>query len=240
MDESGAQLGVSTKASSKNTPPAQASAVERKGENFRRKIQAADESSDNSDRLRGAGSSEPSASLEATEISSREISPLDSDDDDEDISLLEEYELGDRKPELRITDPEAYFKRLSDLEEQVKKHSCLSIHPRSYYASREDRIRILRDSKEAKDPNSTNDFSVWDSTEELWDRIEELSDLGDIVLSECVLECLEVIRRSCANVRRLGSTELLESQKSRRQSKNPSSHPSRNAPHQSTPDPPIY
>jgi hypothetical protein len=161
-----------------------------------------DESGDNSEglKMQFSGSSEASASTDATETSRLEISTIYLDNDDGDTSSLPEYQLADRKPELRITDPETYFKRLSILEERVKDRSCLWMHSRKSY-SRDDYLQKLRAGgsfEEAKSLSLFKASDIWDSTTELWDHVKGLHDLADNP-QVAALECLEVIRRCYAN-----------------------------------------
>ncbi len=74
-----------------------------------------DESGTDSNRPPEAGSSGTSASFGTTEVSSPEDGTLFFDEGIGDNSPLEEYDLGDEEPELRISDPETYFENLSEL-----------------------------------------------------------------------------------------------------------------------------
>ena len=172
-----------------------------------------DESSTDSNRAPEAGSSGTSASFGTTETSSLEDSTLFSDEEVGDNSSLVEYELGGEEPELRISDPETYFENLSQLCEEIEGHSCWWIHSGQTNVSPEDTFAHLYDSKATKSMNSIKKSDIWDSTKERW-MMEELAshmlNLQNItaITAEMngqliLLECLEVLRRSYANVLRL-------------------------------------
>ncbi|PMD24405.1 hypothetical protein NA56DRAFT_486642 [Hyaloscypha hepaticicola] len=121
-----------------------------------------DESSASSNRPPEAGSSGTSASLRTTEVSSPEDSTLFSDEEDADNSPLEEYDLDGDEPELRISDPETYFGNLSELREDIERHSCWWIHSEQTDVSLEATFEHLCDSKAAESMNSIKKSGIWD------------------------------------------------------------------------------
>ncbi len=181
--------------------------VDKKGQLL---IPGQDESSASLNRPHEAESSGTSASFRTTEISCPEVSPLFSDEEDGDNSSLEEYDLGDEEPELRISDPEMYFENLSELREDIERHSCWWIHSGQTYVSPEDTFAHLCDQEAAESMNRTKKFDIWDCTVERWTKAElasrrsNLREMDALIFEELILlECLEVLRRSYTNVLRL-------------------------------------
>jgi hypothetical protein len=168
-----------------------------------------DESSASSSRPPEAGSSGTSASFGTTEVSSLEDSTLFSEEVGDNSSLVE-YDLGGEEPELRISDPETYFENLSQLREEIEGHSCWWIHSGQTNVSPEDTFAHLCDSKATESMDSIKKSDIWDSTEDYWTVAAEISrmlkfqeikaEINEVLI---LLECLEVLRRSYANVLRL-------------------------------------
>jgi hypothetical protein len=103
-------------------------------------------------------------------MSSPEDSTLFSDDEDGDNSPLEEYDLGVQKPELRISDPETYFKNLSESREDIERYSCCWIHSGQFIVSLEDTFSQLCDQEVAESMISIMESDIWDSTVQRWEQ----------------------------------------------------------------------
>jgi hypothetical protein len=192
--------------------PPQTSTTERVDEKDQLATLGEDESSATSNRPPEAGSSGTSASFGTTETSSLEDSTLFSDEEVGDNSSLVEYDLDGEEPELRISDPEMYFENLNQLCEEIEGHSCWWIHSGQTNVSPEDMFEHLCDLEATESMNSIKKSDIWDSTGDRWmmaatiwrmTKINGLEIPAEIEEELFLLECLEVLRRSYANVLRL-------------------------------------
>jgi hypothetical protein len=139
-------------------------------------------------------SDEASALTETTDLSSPDLNATYSDDEDDDTPL-EEYNLGCRQTERRLTDPEAYFQDLRNLENLVIQNSYLN---------------ILQKSKEPPPTRSSSEESEVNPDVPNQNQISpDATTKGQSIgMSNVLFTCRQIMECCCSNVERLQSAKF--------------------------------
>jgi hypothetical protein len=137
-------------------------------------------------------SDDASASTDATDVSSPDLNITYSDDEDS-SSPLEEYDLGDRRPERRLIDPERYFQELRDLENEVITNSGLEFLVKlKPSATKEPRAELFK-----PEADILLEGAIQTNT-----MIKERNRRHETILN-VLLRCGEIMECCCSNINRL-------------------------------------